>query len=150
MSATVTIARRLRAGELAALLGAILVLVSLWLPSYAAPHRRLDAWDTFGGAAALLLVAVCAALAMVVSALAERSAAVPVASAIFCVALGPVGVIAAIVRVLERPDHATGLRAGSWLALAGTTAILAGAWEALRDERTSLYAPARPQPRPRP
>jgi hypothetical protein len=59
-------------------------------------------------------------------------------------------VIAAVVRVLERPDHATTLCAGSWLALAGAVAILAGAWQSLRDERPSMYEPARPEPRPRP
>jgi hypothetical protein len=59
-------------------------------------------------------------------------------------------VIAAIVRVLERPDHATLLCVGAWLALAGSVAILLGAWQALRDERPSLYEPATPPPRPRP
>ncbi len=92
----------------------------------------------------LLLVAVCAALAMVLSALTERSPALPVSTAVWCVLLGFLAVIAAIVRALERPDHATAVCVGAWLALAGAVAILAGAWQALRDERPSLYEPATP------
>jgi len=59
-------------------------------------------------------------------------------------------VIAAVVRLLERPEGATGLAAGSWLAPIGALAILAGAWETLRDEHSSLYEPTRPPERPRP
>jgi uncharacterized membrane protein HdeD (DUF308 family) len=69
---------------------------------------------------------------------------------VWCVLLGLLALIAAIVRVLERPDHTSALDAGPWLALAGAVAILAGAWLALRDERTSRYAPARIRRRPRP
>jgi uncharacterized membrane protein HdeD (DUF308 family) len=66
------------------------------------------------------------------------------------VLLGLVAAIAAVVRLLERPDHATAPAAGAWLALGGALAILAGAWQALRDERTSQYEPANPPPRPPP
>ena len=64
--------------------------------------------------------------------------------------VGVACVIAAVVRVIERPDHATSLCAGAWLALVGAVAICAGAWQSLRDERPSLYEPANPEPRPRP
>jgi hypothetical protein len=66
---------------------------------------------------------------------------------VWCVSLGLAAVIAAVVRLLESPDHATGLAAGSWLALAGALAILAGAWQTLRDEHTSLYEPVQPRRR---
>jgi hypothetical protein len=142
--------KRLRSGELIALIGAVLVLVSLFLPWYQGPTGHLDAWETFGAAVALLLLGACAALTMVVSALTERTTALPVSTAVWCVPIGIAAVIAAVVRLIERPDHATGLAAGSWLALAGAIAILAGAWQTLRDEHTSLYEPAHPPPRPRP
>ena len=142
--------RRLRVGELLALSGSICLIVSLILPWYESPIGTLDAWDTFGPATVLLLAALCAALAMVVSALTERSPALPVSTAVWCVPLGLFAVIAAAVRILERPDHATSLCAGPWLALVGSVAILVGAWLALRDERPSMYEPARPEPRPRP
>jgi uncharacterized membrane protein HdeD (DUF308 family) len=142
--------RQLRAGELLALVGAILVIVSMFVRSYETPVGNLDAWNTFGAGVALLLAAACAALAMVISALTERTTALPVSTAVWCVLLGLIGVIAAVVRVLERPQHATMACVGVWLALAGAVAILVGAWLALRDERPSLYTPARPAPRPRP
>jgi uncharacterized membrane protein HdeD (DUF308 family) len=142
--------KQLRFGELLALAGAICLIVSLFVRSYEGPAGSLDAWNTFGAGVALELAAVCAALAMVISALTERSPALPVSTAVWCVLLGLIAVVAALVRALERPDHATEVCLGAWLALAGAVAILAGAWLALRDERPSLYEPARPEPRPRP
>jgi H+/Cl- antiporter ClcA len=137
-------------GELLALAGAICVIVSLFKPWYENAGGKLDAWDTFGPTVALLIVAAIAALVLVLSALTELSVALPVAAGVWSVGLGLVAVIAALVRVLERPDHATSLCAGAWLALAGAAAILAGAWQSLRDERPSMYEPARPEPRARP
>lgn len=142
--------RRLRLGELLALTGAFCVLVSLFVAYYRSPLGNLTAWDTFGPGVALLLAAVCAALAMVASALTERSPALPVATAVWCVPLGLAATIAAVVRFIERPDHASSLALGGWLALLGALAILVGAWQALRDERPSLYRPATPEMRPRP
>jgi uncharacterized membrane protein len=142
--------KRLRIGELLALAGASCLIVSLFVRSYSGPAGTLDAWRTFGPAVALELAAICAALAMVFSALTERSAALPVSTAVWCVLLGLIAVIATLVRALERPDHATEVCYGVWLALAGAVLVLVGAWMALRDERPSLYEPARPDPRPRP
>jgi hypothetical protein len=142
--------KRLRLGELLALAGAICVIVSLFERWYEGPTGTLDAWDTFGPGVVLLLAATAGALAMVASALTERSTALPVSTAVWCVLLGLLAVIAAVVRVLERPDHASEVCIGAWLALAGSVAILAGAWQSLRDERPSLYRPAEPPVRPRP
>jgi hypothetical protein len=142
--------RRMRLGEALALVGAILVIVSTFVASYEGPEGTLDAWDTFGGAVILELAAVSAALAMVFSALTERSTALPVSTGVWCVPLGLIGTIAALVRVFERPDGASMTCIGVWLALAGTLAILLGAWRSIGDERPSLYQPARPKPRPRP
>ncbi len=141
---------RLRAGELLALAGAACVVASLLLPWYESPIGTLDAWDTFGPAIVLLLAGLCSALAMVLAALTERSPALPVSTAVWCVPLGLFAVIASVVRVIERPDHATSLCIGTWLALVGSVAILLGAWLVIRDERPSMYTPARPAPRPRP
>jgi drug/metabolite transporter (DMT)-like permease len=142
--------KRLRFGELLALAGAICVIVGLSERYYSGPAGNLTGWNTFGPAVVLLLAAVCAALAVVVSALTERSTALPVSTAIWSVLLGLIAVIAALIRALERPEHATEVCFGAWLALAGAVLILAGAWQVLRDERPSLYQPAHPEPRARP
>lgn len=142
--------RRIRAGELIALAGAVCVIVSLTEPWYESPTGTLDAWSTFGPAVVLLIVAAVAALVLFGATLTERSTALPVAAAVWSAFLGFTGVIAALVRLLERPDHATSLCAGAWLAFAGAVAILLGAWQSMRDERTSLYEPATPTPRPPP
>jgi Na+-transporting NADH:ubiquinone oxidoreductase subunit NqrE len=139
-----------RSGELLAAAGVICVVVALLEPWYQGPSGQLDAWDTFGPAVALLLAATSAALALIVATVTERTVALPVALAVWTVLLGLIAVIAAIVRVLERPQHSTGLCIGAWLALIGAVAILLGAWQALRDERPGRYEPASPDPRPGP
>jgi hypothetical protein len=142
--------KQIRLGELLALAGSICVIVSLFLPWYEGPAGQLDIWDTFGPGVVLLLAGLCAALAMFAAALTERTTALPVATGVWCVLLGLFAVIAAAVRALERPDHSTSLCFGTLLALFGSVAILAGAWQVIRDERPSLYKPARPEPQPRP
>ncbi|MGH2912059.1 MAG: hypothetical protein ACRDJ3_06240, partial [Solirubrobacteraceae bacterium] len=77
----------------------------------------------------------------------ERSPAFPVAAAVWSTLFGIAGLIAAVVRVLERPHDATMLCAGTWLALAGTVLVAGGSWQSMRDERTSRYPPANPDPR---
>lgn len=142
--------RRVRLGELMALAGAICVIVSLTQPWYAgaSPAQganaagQLDAWSSFGPAIVLLMIACILALVLVLATIFERSTALPVASAVWCTLFGLIATIAAIVRVLERPDGASGLEAGAWLALAGAILILAGGWQSMRDERPELYAPA--------
>jgi len=142
--------RRLRLGELLALAGAVCVIVSLWLPWYENAAGKLSAWNTFGPALVLLMAAAAAALGLVVSTITERSPALPVAAAVWSTLFGVLAVISAVVRVLERPEHATSLCSGAWLALAGAILMLVGSWQSIRDERTSLYEPAQPPPLPPP
>jgi hypothetical protein len=138
---------RIRLGELLAAAGAVCLIVSLTLPWYENVEGKLSAWSTFGPAVVLLMLAILAALVLILATVAERTPALPVAAAVWGVLFGLVAVIAAVVRVLERPDHATSLCAGAWLALVGAVAVLLGAWQSIRDERTSRYEPAAPQAR---
>lgn len=138
---------RIRLGEMLAAAGAICLIVSLTLPWYENAEGKLSAWSTFGPAVVLLMLAAIVALVLFVSTIAEHTPALPVAAGVWCVLFGLIAVIAAIVRVLERPDHATSLCAGAWLALVGAVAVLLGAWQSIRDERTSRYQPAVPEPR---
>ena len=139
--------RRIRPGELLAAAGAVCAIVALTLPWYENADGKLSAWSTFGPAVVLLILASIAALVLFFATLTERSPALPVAAGVWSVVFALIAVVAAIVRVLERPDHATSLCAGAWLALVGAVAMLVGSWWSMSDERTSLYEPARPEPR---
>jgi peptidoglycan/LPS O-acetylase OafA/YrhL len=139
--------RRVRGGELLALAGAVCVIVALFEPWYQNAAGRLDAWDTFGPAVVLLMLAAGSALVLLLSTATARASALPVSAAVWSVLFGLIAVIAALVRVFERPHHATSLCAGTWLGLVGAVAILLGAWQSLRDERTSLYEPVLPAAR---
>jgi hypothetical protein len=138
---------RLRVGEILALIGALGVIFSFTLDWYESVERSFDAFDTFGPAVVLLLLSAIVALILVVTTVTERSTALPVAAAVWSTLFGFVAVIAAIVRLLERPQGATSLCAGAWVALAGALLILVGSWESMRDERTRLYPPTNPEPR---
>lgn len=139
--------RRLRPGEVLAAAGAVCLIVALTLPSYENAEGKLSAWSTFGPAVVLLILATIAALVLFFATLAERSPGLPVAAGVWSVLFALIAVLAAIVRVLERPDHASTLCAGAWLALVGAVAMLVGSWWSIGDERTSLYEPATPEPR---
>jgi len=141
---------RVRAGELLALAGAACIVVSLFERWYERPAGTLDAWDTFGPAVVLLLLAALAAIGLFVVTVLERAPVIPVVVEVSTIPLGLAATIAAIVRVLERPDGATSVCIGAWLALAGAVAVLVGTWYAMRDEHRRLYPPATPAPRPRP
>jgi hypothetical protein len=139
--------RRIRPGEVLAATGAVCAIVALTLPWYENAEGKLTAWSTFGPAVVLLMLATIAALVLFFATLTARSPALPVASGVWSVVFALIAVIAAIVRVLERPDHATSLCAGAWLGLVGAVAMLVGSWWSMSDERTSLYEPARPESR---
>jgi hypothetical protein len=139
--------RRLRSGELLALAGAVCLIVALTLPWYENAQGKLGAWATFGPAVALLLLAAVGGLALALATVTERTTAIPVAAAVWSTLFGLMGCLAAIVRLLERPEHATELCAGAWLALIGALAVLIGSWQSMRDERTSMYPPDATTPR---
>jgi prepilin signal peptidase PulO-like enzyme (type II secretory pathway) len=138
---------RMRLGELAVLAGAVCVIVALSMSWYRGPAGNLSAWDTFGPAVVLLMLAALAGLALVLTTVTERSPALPVAAAVWGTFFGVIGVIAALVRLLERPQNASALCAGAWLAFVGALLIAGGSWQSMRDERTSRYPPATPEPR---
>src|SRR5262249_41564758 len=89
---------KLRKGEWIAIFGIGCVIASLLLPWYQSSLGNLDFWDTFGGAAVLMLASLSAALAMVAATLLEgESPAVAVPTAVWSVVLGVPGAVAAIV-----------------------------------------------------
>lgn len=141
--------RRLRSGELLALAGVVCVGVSLGLPSYDSPAGQVSAWSSFGATLVLMIFSAALALALVGATLLERSPAIPVAAGVWSSLFGIVAVVAALIRVLDRPAGAQSVAVGGWLGLAGALAILAGSWQSMRDERTEIYPPPKLGP-PRP
>lgn len=147
--------RRLRLGELVCFGGAICLILSLTLPWYGGANGaagadaagRLDAWATFGPTIVLLAIACVVALLLGIVTVFERSTALPVAVAVWATLSGLIAVIAAIVRLLERPGGSSSLQIGVWLALIGAIAVFVGGWLSMRDERTELYEPADAQRR---
>jgi hypothetical protein len=141
---------RLRLGELLATVGAIALLVLTFLPWFSGPHGNLTAWDTFGVVTVLIVLLVIAALALALFTVTERTTALPEAAAVWTTLLAMVTTIAILVRLLVKPDGATGHCPAGWLALAASALVLAGAWLSMRDERKELYpaddTPRRPAP----
>jgi hypothetical protein len=142
--------RRLRSGELIALAGAICLIVAFTLPWYENAGGKLSAWATFGPAVVFLILAAAGAVVLALATVTERTVAIPIAAAVWSTLFGILGTIAAIVRLLERPEHATMLCAGAWLGFVGALAVLIGSWQAMRDERTDLYPPDASPLRPPP
>ena len=142
--------RRPRSGEIVAVIAAVALAVLTFLPWYHAPNGNLTAWDEFGVADVLIVLAVLGGLTLFVATITERSTALPVASAVWTTLLAFIATLAVLVVVLDKPDHATALRPASWLALIASAAILAGAWQSMRDERTDCYPRPEPPPRPAP
>ena len=123
------------------------MIVALTLPWYENQEGKLSAWSTFGPAVALVMLGAVGALVLVLATLTERTTALPVAAGVWSTFFGIIATIAALVRVIERPEHATSLCAGAWLGLVGTLAILLGSWQSMRDERPGLYRPPDIEPR---
>ena len=138
---------RLRSGELLALFGAVALAVLTFLPWYRGQTGDLTAWDAFGVTDVLIVLAVAPALALAAATVTERGPALPVAGAVWTTTLAVPATIAILIALLDKPDHAVGLRAGSWLSLIAALAILAGGWQSMRDERTELYPPTAAEPR---
>jgi hypothetical protein len=139
---------RLRSGEIAAGLGALLLLLTLFLRWYTGKHgyyRLQDGWGSLGWLALVpIVLAIAAALALVLATLTERgSTAIPVAIGVVTVPLGLLATLAVAVRLLAEPGLGYGLTDAqvdvglpAFLGLAGAVAILVGAWIAIGDERT--------------
>jgi hypothetical protein len=131
---------RLRSGEIVAGVGAVALLVALFLGWFATPGSgRASGWGSLGWLALVpLVVAIAHGLALVVATLAERTPAVPLAIAVLAVPWGLLAVLAILVRLIAQPgeDALMDVRWPAYLGLAGALAIVLGAWRAIADERT--------------
>jgi hypothetical protein len=134
--------RRLRAGEWAALLGAVALIVLLFLDWFSGPVTQ-SGWAGLGWFLDLLLVALAlGGLAVAVTAMLDIAPAFPVGA---CVATGAAGVIITIVLAvvlllqpglgIGAPNDVVDVRLPAILGLVATALIPIGSFIALDDER---------------
>jgi hypothetical protein len=132
--------RRLRAGEWAAALCGLVLLVSLWLPWYSGSSpagSSLSGWESLAALDVLLALMAATAVALLIVTATQSVPAVPIALSVFVTLAGMLGVLLVVIRILSLPEAADGRKWGLWLALASTVGIVAGGLVAMRDERLS-------------
>jgi hypothetical protein len=143
---------RLRAGEWLALVGAVGLLVVLFLDWF-----DLDAGGSASGWSGLgrlmdvfLALIIVGGLAMAFTTIRRSAPAMPVGSAVLTFAVGTLTWLALLIRVLTKSD--AGQEAWAYVGLVLAALMPAGAFVTLKDERTgapeSAYTPppARPVP----
>jgi hypothetical protein len=132
--------RRLRAGEWAAALCGLALLVSLWLPWYSGasrPTSSLSGWESLAVLDVLLALMAATAVALLIVTAAQSVPAVPIAFSVLVTFAGMLAVVLVLFRVLSLPGTAEGRDWGLWLALASSLGIVASGLVAMRDERLS-------------
>lgn len=158
---------RIRVGEALALIGAIVLIVSLFLDWVALdiPRRiyeypgapSLSGFDAAGWAMiALLLLVVVLALTLVVLTVAVEPVGLTMASAVGTAFFGILVTVVTVLRVaVFQPDNGAGdenvaLQLGAYLSLLGVVLCAAGGWITMKDERQSAPYSAAPDLEPRP
>jgi hypothetical protein len=130
---------RLRKGEIVVGLGAVALLVSLFLDWFEPADAPETGWESLGWLALLpLVVTIALGLALVVATVAERTPALPLALGVIVVPWALLACLAIVVRLIAQPGANAVVEVlwPAYLGLAGAAAALAGAWIALADERT--------------
>ncbi|HEX6387974.1 MAG TPA: hypothetical protein VFZ89_00955 [Solirubrobacteraceae bacterium] len=155
--------RRWRTGEWLAAAGAVALVALLFLDWFEAEARadRASGWASLGWPLVAWLVLTVLAAAWLLWATAAVAAVSQImVAAVLCVVAALVALVATVVRVtLAQPalgaglaDDEVGVALPGYLGPLAVAAILAGAWRAMADERTtapeSAYTPppARPAP----
>jgi len=145
---------RLRSGELLVGVGAVVLLVSLFL-DWVGPVGQ-SGWSSLGWLTLLVAISgILAALWLAFATATARPVTQVVAAAVIGAVVEPLTVVALLVRTaIAQPgvDAVTSIEAGAYVGLAGAALLAIGAWWALADERTdapeSAYVPPAPRPAP--
>jgi carbon starvation protein CstA len=146
--------RRVRAGEIVAGVAGLALLVVLFLEWYTVAGRGegLSAWDAFTVVDVLLALVALLGIAVLVSQVAGRGPAVPVALEVLTTTLALAATLLVLYRILNQPgsNDVVDAAVGAWLGAACCLALFLGAWLALRDERARPSDPPPPEPERRP
>lgn len=121
-----TLLNRPRHGELVALAAAIALFVAMFFDW----HGDRTAWQTAHACDAFQVLAVVLAVLLTATTVVYRTPAVPLAFAVWTVIAG----LAASACVIERIVASPAPQAAAWVGLVAALGLLAGAWEAMRDE----------------
>jgi hypothetical protein len=146
---------RLRAGELIAAAGAVVLLVSLFADWFGGGE---SGWSSLGWVTLAVAVAAMAAAGWLVFATATvRPVTQIVAADVLAAVVGPIALVVLAVRTaIAQPgaNAVTSVEPAAYIGLAGALLLAVGAWWSLRDERTdapeSAYVPPAPRPAPPP
>jgi peptidoglycan/LPS O-acetylase OafA/YrhL len=136
--------RRLNAGEVVSALGAILLLVSLFMDWY---EPGLSSWTVFELVDLVLAAIAVGTLVAIVGAWVGRDISLPGERALLYLAAGALIIVAA--SLIDPPPAASESdpEAGAWLALAGSILMLAGSLS--RDLKFSIVVAPRDRREPR-
>jgi uncharacterized membrane protein len=144
---------RLRLGEWIALAGGAGLLVSLFLPWYAARARAatVTGFEAFSVTDVLLVLLTLLTVAVAVLQATQDSPTKPIGATVVTVAYGMLCTLVVLVRIVDQPgpNEFIDVRAGAWIGLAATATIVAGAWRAMADEHVRGLPPG-PEPELRP
>jgi hypothetical protein len=142
--------KRLRRGELIALLGALGLLVTMFLDWFA-PHAAATlsgfhetGWTALGWfAAGIVAIAILLTLLWLFATVTQQSTALPVAGGVVTIAVGGITAIAVLSRLVFQPGLGVGLgnaavdlQAPAYIGALLAILIPVGAWQAIADERT--------------
>jgi len=150
---------RLRPGDLLAAVGAVALLVVMFLDWYSLEGAvgvrsiGLTAWQAFGLTDVILAIAALAAIGLAVLTAARRSPALPVAASVVSATLGVVAVVLVFYRILNQPgpNEFVEVKLGAFLGFLAAVALAVGAWRSMRDEEwpgAPVETDARPAPPP--
>jgi hypothetical protein len=145
---------RLRGGELLVGVGAVVLLVSLFL-DWVGPVGQ-SGWSSLGWLTLLVAISgILAAWWLAFATATARPVTQVVAAAVIGAVVEPLTVVVLLVRTaIAQPgvDAVTSIEAGAYVGLAGAALLTVGAWWSLADERTdapeSAYVPPAPRPAP--
>jgi len=146
--------RRLKAAEWTALVGAVGLLVTLFLNWYRVGRRaHATGWDTLGWLTLTLLVlAIVAALALTVALVVSAVDAFNTPPGVVLAAAGLPALAVLLVDLLTAPWPSAGLAPAGWAGAVFAVVLVAGGMASIVDERTTGFGRryAAPAPRPAP
>ncbi len=146
--------RRLKLAEWTALVGAVGLVVTLFLNWYRVGRRaHATGWDTLGWLTlTLLVIAILAAFALAVALVVSGVDAFNDPPGVVLAAFGPFALVALLIDLLTPPWPSADLAPAGWAGAVFAVIMVAGGLASLRDERTTGFGRryAAPASRPAP